>query len=81
MQVNLFAPQTGNPSYGVVRLLAKDSNDNSRKNNSLAFIDSDGQVSVCRNTRIYAITDPAHASWTLEASWHLVRAPGSCALP
>jgi hypothetical protein len=45
MQVNLFAPQTGNPSYGVVRVLAKDSNDISRANNSLTFVDSDGQVS------------------------------------
>lgn len=44
MQVNMFAPQTGNPSFGVVRVLAKDSNDVSRNNNSLTFIDSDGQV-------------------------------------
>ena len=44
MQVNMFAPQTGNPSFGVVRVLAKDSNDAGRNNNSLSFIDSDGQV-------------------------------------
>lgn len=47
MQVSLFAPQTSNPSYGVVRALAKDSNDVSRANSSLTFVDSDGQVSMC----------------------------------
>ena len=42
----MFAPQTGNPSFGVVRVLAKDSNDVGRNNNSLTFIDSDGQVNT-----------------------------------
>jgi hypothetical protein len=45
----MFAPQTGNPSFGVVRVLAKDSNDVGRNNNSLTFIDSDGQVkTLCK---------------------------------
>lgn len=43
-QVNLFAPQTSNVAFGVVRALVTDSSDTS---GSLSFIDSDGQVNHC----------------------------------
>ncbi len=43
-QVNLFAPQTSNVAFGVVRALITDSSDTS---GSLSFIDSDGQVNHC----------------------------------
>ena len=63
-QINLYVPETQHNSFGVVRSLVTDSQDNNTGATAQTFIDSDGQVG----------NDSARDSTAfMDGRWHMVR--------
>ena len=67
-QINLYVPETQHNSFGVVRSLVTDSQDNSTGAVAQTFIDSDGQVGNDSARDLSAFMD---------GRWHMVRPAGS----